>query len=55
MKDILCQFIEGSNSFLACQEVIKKMSLALDESKQLALRTNSHTPFEHIPQVERNY
>ena len=38
---------------LACQEVLK-MSLTLNELKQVALHSISNTTSEYAPQVERN-
>ena len=36
----------------ACQEVLR-ISLALNEPKKVALRSNLNTTYEHAPELER--
>jgi hypothetical protein len=53
VKNILYQFIEGQTHVGMPRGA--KMSMALAEPKQVALRSKLNTTSEHTPQVERNY
>ena len=53
MKNILYQFIKDQTHVGMPRGA--KMSMALAEPKQVALRSKLNTTSEHTPQVERNY
>ena len=53
MKNILYQFIKDQTHVGMPRG--PKMSMALAEPKQVALRSKLNTTSEHTPQVERNY
>ena len=52
-KNILYQFIEGQTHFGMPRGA--KMSLALNEPKQVSLHSNSNSTSKHAPQAEINY
>ena len=53
LKNILYQFIKDQTHVGMPRG--PKMSMALAEPKQVALRSKLNTTSEHTPQVERNY